>query len=110
MWILVIKYLSFITNIITHNIDDCFIKNRNLPVNRVIRKYLLLVERCMCILDISSNYIFTMSNMPFAEDNILPNQTLQIQSDDDHLDVMNSEPHYLQPHLTEMQKQDLCKM
>lgn len=51
-----------------------------------------------------------MSNMPFAEDNILPNQTLQIQSDDDHLDVMNSEPHYLQPHLTEMQKQDLCKM
>lgn len=51
-----------------------------------------------------------MSNMPFAEDNILPNQTLQIQSDDDHLDVMKNEPHYIQPYLTEMQKQDLCKM
>ena len=61
--ILVIKYLCFIRNIITCNIHNYFIKNRNLLIDRAIRNCLFPVERCKCIFDFC---ILAMLDIPFV--------------------------------------------
>ena len=77
------KYL----NIITHNIDICLIKNSYFPP-----------ERCKCIFNLSNICIFIIPGTPLrkVDGNEILNQILQIESDDENLNLMRNEPHYLE--------------